>query len=136
MALHREIGSQHLGWSLCLLGVAELHRGLYGLAVIHFKECLQLIDVSWEIANSLAGVAGAILHFNQPRAAALLLGAVKQHLDNKIENMYRKDFEHAWSEAQKQLGESEFMQALSEGAAMSVEQAVSLALSISIRSSD
>jgi predicted ATPase/DNA-binding SARP family transcriptional activator len=135
VALHREIGSQHLSWSLLILGITELRQARPRQAALYIKECLQSTENSWEIAGSLAGIAGAALQTNQLRVAALFLGAVKALIEVEIDSsdsIYRKEFDRNWIETQKQLCEEAFAQALADGAAMSIEQAVSLALSISI----
>ena len=132
VALHRETGSQNLNWSLVQLGIAELHLAHLRQASLHFKECLQSSEVTWIVAISLAGIAEAALQTHQPRVAAQLLGASKQFYDKELEGIYRKEFDHTWSEVLKQLDGPAFAQALAEGAAMRFEKAISLALSISI----
>jgi len=47
---------------------------------------------------------------------------------HSLNAIYQKEFDHAWSEAQKQLDGPVFSQAFAEGQAMTLEQAVAYAL--------
>ena len=131
VSLNRETGSPRLRNSLSDLGVAEINLGQPRQAAQHFKECLQMSTDSNGVAACLLGIARVALQTNQALPGARLLGAFKRLLEVDIHQFWpMKEYEYAWAEAKGQLDAPALEQAISEGQAMTLEQAVAFAMEV------
>jgi hypothetical protein len=84
-----------------------------------------------EIADSIAELAGAIGMLGQPQRAARLLGAWEVALERLgafLQPVDKPEFDRIIAEVRAQLDPATFEAAREEGRAMSLEQAVDLAL--------
>jgi tetratricopeptide (TPR) repeat protein len=131
VALTRETGSPTFRISLLTLGVAEINLGHPRQAALHFKECLRISTDHYDVAACFIGMARVALQMDQAGIAARLLGAAQRFVD--VEDyqyglVERKEYERGWAGAKAQLGETAFEQALAEGGAKTLEQAVAYAL--------
>ncbi len=136
VALGHEMGSQHLPWFLRLLGLSEIHLGHPIQAVQYFKESLQIASSSNEVPDILLGMGRVALQMNQALIGAQLLAAGKRWADMKIPRplpITQTEYERGCAEAKSQLDESAFERAISEGQALSQDEAVALALAVEIQ---
>jgi len=117
------------------LGLLALHRRDYGHAITYLTESLssyprqsQDLNVAQRLAG-LAAVAGATY---QPERAAKLSGAAQSITDTsdyQIPPIDRAEFDRYIQIARDQLGNDKFEALAAEGRAMTMEQAIELALS-------
>ena len=127
----------YYGIYLSELGSAEVNLAQPRQALHHFKEGLQISTVSYDIVASLIGIVRVALQTDQFWIAAQLLGVCQRYM--QMQEVYReigrvgqKEYERGWAETKAQLGEPAFEQALSEGQAMTLDEAVKYALSLSL----
>jgi tetratricopeptide (TPR) repeat protein len=135
LALYREIGDK-AGIASCLnnLGNVAREQGNYPAARALYEESLTLyreIGDKRGIAECLARLGGVAVGVGQVDRGANLLGAVEGLLGSMDAVLDREDrlpYDRAVASARAQLGEEAFEQAMQEGRAMSVEQAIHYAL--------
>ncbi len=133
-ALFREIGSKEfLATPLGYLGYLALRRGNYAEARSLFEESLRLWRGShqWGIAWRLEGFAGLAAKEGQPHRAVRLYGAAQALLDSvgaRLDPIDRDGYDQYVIAAREQLGEAAFNANWAEGEALTMEQAVDLAL--------
>lgn len=135
LRLSRELGDNSLmAWSLGGLGDVARLRGEYNRAIEMFKESLKL---NREHGNKLdppytleaLGLAEAAL--GKSEHAARLWGAAaswREAINEPLPLTFQKDYAASITQARAQLGEEAYASAWSEGHAMSIEQAIALAL--------
>jgi len=135
LALSQELGhKQGIAISLNNLGNVALNLGDYATARAFHKESLALcreLDNKQGIAECLAGLAGVAHADGQSRRAAWLLGAVTASLERIGAHLDREDrteFDRNMAAARAQLDEATFNTAWAEGRALTLEQAIVLAL--------
>jgi tetratricopeptide (TPR) repeat protein len=122
--------------TLLNLGRAARAQGDSIQAARHFRESLVLLSESRlssslipDCLDGLAGVAGAQ---GQPERAARLLGiadALRDSADMLLQPAYRAAYERDVAAARAQLDEATFAAAWAAGRALTLEQAIALALS-------
>jgi len=130
IALREEMGLSTIE-RLWALGFAEVNLGQTDESIRHFKKCLKSSHYRNYLIVPLIGIAKAMLQSNRPRIAAYLLGASKPLLDelNWFDPFPEKEFERAWNELQKQIDPTTLKQEYDEEHRLTLEEAVSLALS-------
>jgi tetratricopeptide (TPR) repeat protein len=121
------------------LGILALHRKNYGQAARYLTESLatypsQYVDLS--IAERLAAMAAVAGAANQPERAAKLYGAAQalhEGTDDRIHPFdlaeFNRHIQMAREQAHEQLGNVKFETLAADGRAMTMEQAIQLALS-------
>ena len=135
VALKRAMGHPYLWNALLPLAVAEINLAHPDHALLYFKELLRMTIDPVSVPVSLIGIARVSLQTNHILTAAQLLGAAKHwlsesyHLSRLIE---RIEYERGWAEIKDRLGEPGIEQAISEGEALALNEAVALALSLDI----
>jgi hypothetical protein len=146
LALKREIGDMRgITYSLDGLGNVALEQGDYATGRSLHEENLALrrsLGDRAGIVASIAGLAGVLAgqataevaeeaRLGAASHAARLLGAVEAHLEAigaSLDSGDRILFERNKESLRTQLGEAEFDAARTEGQAMSIEEAIELAL--------
>jgi tetratricopeptide (TPR) repeat protein len=112
------------------LGLAALFMADLEGAMAQFAEGLRLCrehGVSWAGAEAIAGVAAVAARQGDPERAARLLGAAESLAEHHAAVGLRLEREF-YSPARERLGEARWRAAYADGARLSFEQAVSLAL--------
>jgi tetratricopeptide (TPR) repeat protein len=127
VSLQRETGSVFLKGTLVHLSVAEINLGLPGQAALHLKECMQISAGEGWMVEPLLGIARIGLQTDRVIPAVQILGVYKRLGKGGMDQVLQKEFETAWAEAKSLLDELAFDQAISEGQALTLEQAVELA---------
>ena len=87
------------------------------------------------IAACLAGLGGTLVCKEETWRGAVVLGGVKGLLQSMGAVLNRENqmpYEKSLAAAQSQLGEEEFEKAIQEGRAMSMEQAIDMALATEV----
>jgi len=115
------------------LAWVSLRQGDYGKAKTLFKESLKISEESQNesgIALCLAGIAAVLGMTDKPKQAALLYGTAEFLLENisRLEPADQKDYDHYLTVVHDQLDREIFENARAEGYAMTIEQAIALAL--------
>ena len=135
LALSIELGDREReSVSLANLSYIAYHQGNYNQAIDCGKESLSLLkslQVEHAIAVVLAITAGPIGARGKPRLAARLLAASETQMEAMGASFKPQDkleLDQFKEAVREQLGESEFNTAWAEGRAMSVEQALAMAL--------
>ncbi len=121
--------------NLFSLGLLALHRNNYRLARRHFTDAF---DLAWPIfgrmsaCDLLTGLAAVAARTKQPQRAAKLSGAAQalfETTDYRIPPFDRAEFDRHIYIAREQLGEAAFEEFVTEGYAMTLEQAIEYAFS-------
>jgi tetratricopeptide (TPR) repeat protein len=139
LPLFRESAAQHLGnlgeaFAFQGLGETALAQGDAALAARHLHHALALFrDLGYRSGQAwcLAGLAGVATLDEEPERAAQLWGAAeaqRQAIGCRPAPAARATRERLMSAAREQLGEEAFAAAWAEGQAMTMEQAIELAL--------
>jgi hypothetical protein len=113
------------------IGLAALFSDDLERARVAFESQLRLCvehGVTWLIPESLAGLAALALTEDERERAALMLGAARQYGDYGDDDVIEQFERRFWSSARPALGEARWQAAAEEGAALSLEQIVELAL--------
>jgi predicted ATPase/DNA-binding CsgD family transcriptional regulator len=110
------------GWVAGLSGHSEQAEALCqeGLALAS-----KLVDVTWEIASYLEGVAQLVVPEGEPVWAARLWGAaeaLRETSRTPLPPVYRADYDRAVIAARVQIGEQTFATAWAQGRGMPLEQ--------------
>jgi predicted ATPase/transcriptional regulator with XRE-family HTH domain len=137
LALNRALGNRwvianHLGD----LGVVAHGRGDLEEAARHYAESARLLCAvgdTWYIAGPLAGLAGLAVWQGRAETAARLLGvaaALREASGTTAWTTEQGRDEQSVSAARKALGEERYVQALADGRALPLQQAVAEALVI------
>jgi tetratricopeptide (TPR) repeat protein len=134
LAIYREHGLRKTD-TLYLSALLALQRDDFGLAYRRFSDFYVNTLAIQEPANLqifFLGLAAVAAGDNQPERAAKLCGAAQMMIKTagiQIPTSEQAEFERHLQIARKQLGEEIFAVLQTEGSAMSVEQAIALALS-------
>jgi tetratricopeptide (TPR) repeat protein len=135
LAIKRELGLQFLvAADLHGLGDLYLQKGEYQAAFLYANESLAIrrgFRHSLSTAGSLELLAAIAAAQGQARRGARLLAAaegLREALGTPLPPVERPDVERCVAAARAALGEAEFAAAWAEGRAMSLEEAVALAL--------
>jgi tetratricopeptide (TPR) repeat protein len=112
------------------LGLAELFMGNLDRATARFAEGLRLCrehGVPWAGAEGIAGVAAVAARQGESERAARLLGAAESlaELENAVRLRLEQEF---YSPARERIGERRWRAAYAEGARLSFDEVVRLAL--------
>ena len=110
-----------------------LRQGDYTAAYSFFSDSLAQARGwhKWGIAWRLEGFAGLAAKEEEPKRAARLYGAAQVLLDSvgaRLDPIDRLGYDQYVAIAREQLGDAAFAQAWAEGRAMTMEQAIDLAL--------
>jgi predicted ATPase/transcriptional regulator with XRE-family HTH domain len=123
---------------LCTLAYSVEHQGRLTQAASLFAESLTLareLGAQHDIALGLAGLASAADLLNQPQRAVTLLSAAQSLFDTfsaaYLNPAERLEIERTTTSLKSQLAETAFAKAWAEGQALTVEQAIDLALQAS-----
>lgn len=137
LAIWRELGDkQHIAMTLNNLGLAASRRGNHTAARACFEESLALrreLGDKQGIAYLLESVAGLAATLGHAKQTARLLGAVealREVIGAPLAPADRPDHDRLVTRMCSALGEGMFAAAWAEGRAMTLEQAISEALSI------
>jgi predicted ATPase/DNA-binding XRE family transcriptional regulator len=132
LAITREfMNKASIASGLCDLGVAVGHLGDVPRSAALLREGLELsqeIGNAYLIAACFTGLAGIQ---RQPRRAAQILAAAHRTFEQSgqfIEPLYRVEYERAANKIHEVLDAQDFAKFSEEGQAMTIEQAVALAL--------
>jgi tetratricopeptide (TPR) repeat protein len=135
LALRRELGDKWgIASSLGNLGLVAFERGDYARAVALLEEGLALardIGAKHRVTECLEGLATVAGALDQPERAARLFGtadALRAALGAPLPPRERARREQAVAALRDALGEAAFAAAWAEGRALSLEDAVALAL--------
>ncbi len=126
----RELQNKHnLANALCILGRCLLRGGNYRRGFPYSVEAMQLYlkDGSETIAvMTIEEIAICIGMLGEPEPAARLYGAVKYQYETQRASPLLQVgiYDKQWAHIRAQLGDTRFENALTEGRAMSLEQAV------------
>jgi tetratricopeptide (TPR) repeat protein len=112
------------------LGLASLFMANLERALEQFAEGLRLCrehGVSWAAAEAIAGVAAVAARQGESERAARLLGAAESlaSFQNAVGSRLEQEF---YSPARERIGETRWRAAYADGARLSFDEAVSLAL--------
>ncbi|MGD8585588.1 MAG: tetratricopeptide repeat protein [Chloroflexota bacterium] len=124
-----------LAFSLEIMGLLRRSEGDYDRALQMFRESLQLSSEQANrqgIVNCLGAISGLAAMLNQPAIAVRLFAVterLRDEIGNKMGEADRQEYEACLQLASSQLDEDTFGALWSDGAAMSVEQAIGEALS-------
>ncbi len=121
------IGLMNSGHIAHYQGDLEKARALYGESL----QLFQSLRAEQSIAECLAGFAGLAASQNRPERAARLFGAAErllQAIDYHLYQADQADYDRALAVARAQLGAVSLAGAMEEGRAMTIEQAIALAL--------
>ncbi len=131
-------GSWDLSNNLWYLGLVALHRNDYQQARQQFVDYYNLAREVYgggigecDFLTGMAAVAGGT---NHPKRAAKLHGAAQalfETTDYRLQPFDRAEFDRHIRIAQEQLGGTKFEELMSEGYAMTMEQAIAYALELS-----
>jgi tetratricopeptide (TPR) repeat protein len=135
LVICREYGeSWGLSNSLWYLGIVALHRNDYQQARQQFSDCYQLARVMFEkisMCDLLPALAAVAAETHQSERAAKLYGAAQalfETTDYRLQPFDRAEFDRHIRIAEEQLGGAKFEELVSEGYAMTMEQAIAYAL--------
>jgi tetratricopeptide (TPR) repeat protein len=133
LSLSRDYGLKlDEGFAYHYLGVLSLYRKDYRLAARFFKDDYRLSHGTSEKMTAfdlLYGLAAVSAGLNQPEHAARLYGATQIIFEKSpYMPLDRAEFEKHIQIARDQLGDTRFETLASEGRAMTLEQAIALAL--------
>ena len=116
------------------LGMIALHQNDYPLARQRFTDYFKLARTIYEkfsACDLLTGLAAVAAGTSQPERAAKLHGAAQaifETTDYQISPFNRAEFDRHMEIAREQLGEERFAALQAEGRALTLEQAIELAL--------
>lgn len=116
--------------SLLNLGLALLRLGMQREAARTYDEALELCarhSYGEGVAYGLIGLAALAAERDEPRRAALLLGAADQQLGAAgvvLESTERPLHDHTFEQVRNQLGAADMEAAVTEGAALSLSSAI------------
>jgi len=133
-ALYRNMGDRsNIAVPLGYLAYQALRQGDYTAARSLFSESLAMARGwhKWGVAWRLEGFAGLAAKEEEPKRAARLYGAAQVLLDSvgaRLDPIDRLGYDQYVAIAREQLGDAAFAQAWAEGRAMTMEQAIDLAL--------
>lgn len=125
---------QGLSQTLLVLGELALLRGEFTLALAHFRQSLQLrkqLEKHEDCAQSLEALARGLVHTGFFELAIQLMGAahtVRAGARAALTDFERGRLETALDAARAARGASAFQRWLAQGQALTLEQAVTLAL--------
>jgi predicted ATPase/transcriptional regulator with XRE-family HTH domain len=130
-AMHQQKSLAH-----ALHGLAEIRVELrdYAAALTLFRECIALrheLGNRPELVDSLGGIAMVFYYLNDGIAAARLLSAsarLREETGKAITPANRAEIEGDSAQVRAQIGEPAFAQAWAEGQAISLDEAVALAV--------
>ena len=135
LARRRELGDQRaIAESLNNLGLVAAAQGDYERAAVHFEEGLLLsrdIGARHILAEALEGLAWVAAARGQWRRAARLGAAAQAERDvlgQPVPSTDREQHDRAVQAARATLGEATFAAAWAEGLAMTLDEAIALAL--------
>jgi predicted ATPase/class 3 adenylate cyclase len=135
LVIWREVGDkQHIAMALANLGLVSREQGDYPLSRSFYEECVGIrraLGDKQGIAYTLEGFAGLAVAQGQGKRAARLLGAVeslREAIRTPVAPANQADHARKISAARSALGEQEFAAAWAEGRAMTLEQAISEAM--------
>jgi predicted ATPase/transcriptional regulator with XRE-family HTH domain len=137
VAIYRGLGNDlRLATPLCYLGYLALRRGDYATARSLFEESLMFRQAAhthqWGIAWRLEGFAALAILEGEPERAARLFGAaevVLESTNSRLDWIDRLGYDQYVATAREQLGEAAFAEAWAEGRTMTMEQALTYAVS-------
>jgi tetratricopeptide (TPR) repeat protein len=124
---------QHIALALNNLGLVATRQGDFPRALQLHQESLEMYRTGGEIRfvpEGLEGLAAALDASGDSNKAAMLLGAsdaLRESIDLPIPPIDRPDYEHALASVREHLREN-FSTAWEQGHAMTMEQAIALAL--------
>ncbi|MDQ3524729.1 MAG: hypothetical protein M3451_06715 [Chloroflexota bacterium] len=128
LALHRELGhSRGAGTALLFLGHVAVLEGDDIRAAERYLECLDALELPWNIASALEGVAGVEARRGDPERATRFYAAAAAHRElvgAALEPAQVPGHEQSIAAIRAELGEARFTDAWEEGASYSVEQAL------------
>jgi predicted ATPase/class 3 adenylate cyclase len=135
LALSRDLRrSHHISWSLKNLGYIAIHDSDADRAAAALRESLaleQTLGNRQEVALRLIGLAGVGVITGRPTVAARLLAAVTRlfaELDVSMESVDSREHERFVAAARAALGEPAFTAAWEAGWAMTLDDAIALAM--------
>ena len=124
-------------YNLYSLGMLALHRNNYLLAIqffVNYFEAARGLKEKIAACDFLTGLAAVAAGQNQAEHAAKLYGAAQalfEMTDHKIPSLDRNEVERHIHMARDQLGEAAFEASVAEGRAMTMEQAIEYAHTLS-----
>jgi hypothetical protein len=127
---HREGSAE----ALSLLGRVAAARGDHVGARIRYEESLTIASEIGDqelLATGLAGLARVVAMQGEPVWSGQLWGnaaALRDAIGAPLQPIERADYEQAVAAVRTQLGENVFMEAWSQGSAMTTEQVLSTTL--------
>ena len=135
LVMSREYGLKG-DWNFAVysLGMIALHQNDYPLARQRFTDYFKLARTSYEKLSAcdlLTGLASVAAGTSQPERAAKLHGAAQEIFettDYQIPPFNRAEFDRHMEIAREQLGEERCAALQAEGRALTLEQAIELAL--------
>jgi tetratricopeptide (TPR) repeat protein len=135
LRLSQELGDHNLmAWSLGGLADVARLRADYQRATGMFKEALSLYQSSGDKIGppfSLEALGLIAAALGDAKRAARLWGAAsawREAINEPLSLIYQRDYAPSITQTRTQLGEEAYESAWSEGRAMSLEQAIALAL--------
>jgi predicted ATPase len=139
LALERDSGSK-MGMvdNLWSFGETLIFLSEFEQATKTLRECLQLVHNAGNPSfkgYGLFSLAKVLKHYGRFHEAARLLGAIEVEATKDLWQLYAKrktDYDQNFEAIKNALGESEFASAYAEGKAMTLDQAVTYALELTI----
>ena len=131
-----QYGLKTKGYNLYVLGLLALHRNNYPLAMQFFANYLNAARASAEkisLYEFLTGLAAIASGMDQSEHSARLYGAaqaISETIDYLIPKFDRVELDRHIQIAREKLGDTAFEALAAEGRAMTMEQAIDYALSI------
>lgn len=134
LAICQELGAK-VGIANCLrsLGYVAQQEGVYGDALNYFEESLALYQEqgsTGKMAECLAGISGVWSAQGYPERAARLLGVAESLISSvgyQLESLDQADYKRNLDLTRSMLNENAFALAYTEGAAMSLDDAIAYA---------
>ncbi len=140
LALFREMADDWgIAFALGGLGDVARQQGQFDRAIELFIESLALhrkLDHKLDIPYLLEALAFVAVALRRARQAACLLGAAeqcRQVTGSPLPTSYQADYASMLAEARSQISESEFVQAWTEGRALTIDQAIAEANKLTIK---
>jgi ATP/maltotriose-dependent transcriptional regulator MalT len=125
----REVGERgRIAEILVTQGGISLRQGDYTAARARLEESLQLsleLDLKWDIAGGLEGLAAVAAAQGEPRRATWLMSAaqaLREACGSRLPSAFQALHEFTMASVHRQLGEQAFAAAWAEGRSMTAEQ--------------
>ncbi len=139
LALHQELGhGAGASTALLFLGHAAAERGDDVRAVARYRESLGALELPWNVAGALEGLAGVAARRDRPESAVRLYGAaaaVREASGARLDPSSHAARERSVGALRAALGEDHFAVTWTEGEGLAPDRAIAEAASMSLEPS-